>query len=293
MKILFFLVIIGLVFANQAIIDEVNSKQNLWIAGTTKFSDWKTEDIKSFLKTDLKYSTPSDRVDNSWSTDLPDSYNFEEDYAQCSGHVQNQAKCGSCWAFGTATSFAKRRCRAGLDTELVLYSEQELVSCDNSDSGCNGGNPEMACEFVVNTGLVSYDCFPYTSGNGNNGQCKNECVTGTWDPKKMVANSCTEYQGVQDIATAIYTKGPVCSTMEVYADFLQYKGGIYKHTTGELLGGHAITTVGWGVENDQAYWIVQNSWGTTWGEDGFFRIVRGTNDCQIENFVIAGTPATD
>lgn len=73
-----------------------------------------------------------------------------------------------------------------------------------------------------------------------------------------------------------------------YADFLTYKSGIYAHKTGEFLGGHAIKLLGWGVENDVKYWLAANSWNTDWGEDGYFRILRGRNECGIEGGVVAG-----
>ena len=86
----------------------------------------------------------------------------------------------------------------------------------------------------------------------------------------------------------IYLHGPIESGFYVYSDFKDYKSGVYqrgKHT--QLLGGHAVKIIGWGKENDTEYWIVANSWGETWGENGYFRIAFG--ECGIEN-VISGTP---
>ena len=73
-------------------------------------------------------------------------------------------------------------------------------------------------------------------------------------------------------------------------DFEQYKSGIYRHVSGSYLGGHAIRIVGWGVENNEKYWIIANSWNPSWGENGYFRILRGVNECGIESQGNAGEP---
>jgi cathepsin B len=86
------------------------------------------------------------------------------------------------------------------------------------------------------------------------------------------------------------THGPVEAAFTVYADFLTYKSGVYQHTSGSALGGHAIKIVGWGVENNAPYWSVANSWNEDWGNNGFFRIKRGNNECGIEGSIVAGIP---
>merc|ERR1712164_146777 len=90
----------------------------------------------------------------------------------------------------------------------------------------------------------------------------------------------------------IMTGGPVETAFTVYSDFENYAGGIYHHTKGEVSGGHAVKIVGWGEENGVKYWKVANSWNPYWGEDGFFRIVRGDSSGNggIEDQV-TGSPA--
>jgi len=84
------------------------------------------------------------------------------------------------------------------------------------------------------------------------------------------------------------TNGPVESAFTVYADFVHYKSGVYSHQTGEPLGGHAIKVIGYGTENGTDYWLVQNSWTTTWGDGGYFKIKRGDDECGIEDSFTAG-----
>lgn len=84
------------------------------------------------------------------------------------------------------------------------------------------------------------------------------------------------------------TYGPVEAAFTVYEDFLSYKSGVYHHVTGSQLGGHAIKILGWGVQDNTPYWLVANSWNTDWGNQGFFLIKRGSNECGIESGVVAG-----
>jgi len=92
------------------------------------------------------------------------------------------------------------------------------------------------------------------------------------------------------IRSEIYANGPVSAAFDVYEDFLTYKTGVYKHLTGDLLGGHAVKILGWGNEGGSDYWLVANSWNEDWGDQGFFKIVRGTDECGIEDEIYAGMP---
>lgn len=96
--------------------------------------------------------------------------------------------------------------------------------------------------------------------------------------------------GADAIAQAIMEHGPVETAFTVYADFANYASGIYHHVTGTAMGGHAVKIVGWGIENATKYWKVQNSWNPYWGENGYFRIKRGNNECGIEDQVTANSP---
>jgi len=86
------------------------------------------------------------------------------------------------------------------------------------------------------------------------------------------------------------TNGPVEAGFVVYADFKKYKSGVYTHVVGRKEGGHAVKIIGWGVEDTVPYWLVANSWNENWGDKGFFKIIRGTNECGFENGIVAGIP---
>jgi len=86
------------------------------------------------------------------------------------------------------------------------------------------------------------------------------------------------------------TKGPAIASFTVYEDFLAYKSGVYQHKTGSMLGGHSVKLLGWGVENKVPFWLCANFWGEKWGEHGFFKIIRGRNECGIEEEVLSAVP---
>jgi len=95
--------------------------------------------------------------------------------------------------------------------------------------------------------------------------------------------------GIEKIQTDIMNNGPVEAAFTVYEDFPTYKTGVYKHVTGAALGGHAIKMLGWGVEDGTPYWLCANSWNEDWGDVGFFKILRGSDECGIEDEINAGT----
>ncbi|CAJ0594730.1 unnamed protein product [Cylicocyclus nassatus] len=95
-------------------------------------------------------------------------------------------------------------------------------------------------------------------------------------------------QDEEAIQKEIMTGGPVQAAFLVYLDFHFYSGGVYVHSIDWLVGAHAIKIIGWGVEDGLKYWLVANSWNSDWGEEGYFKILRGNNECEIESEVIAG-----
>ena len=124
--------------------------------------------------------------------------------------------------------------------------------------------------------------------------CLAQCDSGSDYPTKYekdlhkFASAYGIAADVKAIATEIYTNGPVEAAFTVYEDFLTYKSGVYSHQTGGVDGGHAIKIIGWGEEDSTPYWLVANSWNEDWGDKGFFKILRGKDECGIEDQVVAG-----
>jgi len=107
--------------------------------------------------------------------------------------------------------------------------------------------------------------------------------------KYSFTGSISSLESASAIAVSIYNDGPVETAFTVYSDFENYASGVYQHTSGSVLGGHAVKIVGWGTDNGVNYWKVANSWNPYWGEDGFFRIKRGDDDCGIESQAMASS----
>jgi cathepsin B len=128
--------------------------------------------------------------------------------------------------------------------------------------GCNGGNLAAVWQYLASTGTTSDQCFPYASGNGTAPECITQCADGS--PLKMYqAKSAYSVSGifpfgrVAKIQTEIMNHGPVETGFQVYQDFINYKSGVYQHTSGNLLGGHAVKIIGWGVDNNTPYWVIK------------------------------------
>jgi cathepsin B len=114
-----------------------------------------------------------------------------------------------------------------------------------------------------------------------------------YDQDKKFGNTVyTVKNDEKQIQMEIMKNGPVQTAFDVYEDFLNYKSGVYEHKSGKGVGGHAVKIIGWGVDKDTSakYWLISNSWNTDWAEDGFFRILRGKDECGIESNVVAGVP---
>merc|ERR1712127_70081 len=149
------------------------------------------------------------------------------------------------------------------------------------------------CEHHVEGDRVSCDDVPHS----NTPSCTNDCVDGYNGPSYMNdktygsnAYSVGNSRNLDQIQTELMTNGPIEVSFTVYEDFMSYTGGVYYHTSGKSLGGHAIKLMGWGTdaETGMDYWLLANSWNNDWAEDGFFRMRRGTNECGLENSGTAG-----
>ncbi|MDM7987856.1 MAG: C1 family peptidase [Smithella sp.] len=253
----------------------VKAKGVKWIAGETSVSKLPSDQRKlrfGLMKPEMT-GTEKKVALEAPMTALPSDLDWRNtpiNYNSCVTSVRDQGNCGSCWAFATAGalesfSLIKAGCPAG-DWDLA---EQILLSCSRAGS-CSGGYIDRASSFIRDTGLPSEVCFPYTAANS---KCRNaSCadwqldtdVIGGW------AYVATTSPSVEAIKNALNTYGPLVTTMDVYTDFFYYSGGIYSYATGNYEGGHAILIVGY--SDSSQYFIAKNSWGTGWGEGGFFNI---------------------
>ena len=196
--------------------------------------------------------------------------------------VLDQGGCNSCYAFAAASSFSARLCRFN-PTSLgnAVVSPQQLMDCSG---GCSGGNEAVALSVLVSSGDVELWCDPYTQTSAT---CGSFCGTG--NTYAAVSGSVQRVggagpAGVLQMQYELVRGGPGVVSFVVMNDFFSYAGGVYTPSAGATeVGGHAVSLVGWGVDNGVPYWLCQNSWGASFGEGGFFRILRGADTCTIES----------
>ena len=222
-------------------------------------------------------------------TAVPTNFDSRTQWPNYIHAIRDQKSCGSCWAFGASEALSDRfTIKTGGKTNVVL-SPEDMVSCDTKDLGCSGGYINRAWNYLTTSGIVSDDCFPYTAGSGKAPACRSTCVDGKQFKKyKCKANTVVHPTTAAAIKSEIYTNGPIEGAFTVYQDFMNYKSGVYYHTSGGVLGGHAIKVLGYGVENGLNYWLCANSWGTSFGINGFFKIKQG--DSGIDQQMYGCTP---
>jgi len=276
---------------NDDIIQHVNSQQSSWTAGRNpRFEGVTVGEVRGMLRSDLSRNITMKPIMNSIGVmDVPTSFDSRTQWPGCIHDVRDQMQCGSCWAFSASEVLSDRLCIDSKGQQNVILSPQYLVSCDTSSEGCQGGYLDTTWKFLKKTGIPADSCVPYTSGSGDSGNCPTTCKDGTSPIPTYRATNLGSATDAATIASAIVSGGPVQAAFSVYQDFMHYTSGVYKHVTGSLLGGHAIEIVGFGITTDNVqYWIVKNSWGTGWGQQGYFWILKGQNECGIESQVFWG-----
>lgn len=272
---------------NARMIQEINEMQTTWTADhNERFEGHSIKQAKKLMGTKVGVLPPTEPV-VLHAANIPDSFDARTQWPGCVHAIRNQQQCGSCWAFGATEALSDRFCVS--KNVQVILSPEDLVSCDDSNDGCQGGQLQSAWQYMANPGVVADSCFPYTAGGGSAPPCSEKCSSG--QVYKVQGSTIHTYTDEQSIQTAIMNGGPVEASFSVYQDFMSYSSGVYQHKSGSLLGGHAVKIVGWGNSNGTPYWIIANSWGTSWGLNGYFWMLRGVNECGIEDNAVAGTPA--
>ncbi|XP_063695664.1 cathepsin L-like proteinase [Culicoides brevitarsis] len=197
------------------------------------------------------------------------------DWSDVDVPVKNQRSCGSCWAFASVAS-VEYRYKKFFNKSYTL-AEQELVDCDVG--GCKGGRSDVALEYVRNNGLSFEKDYPYKA-------VEEECHVPNNEPKAPVTVK-NVYKTAKDEVTFkdhFYQYGPLVVYYFADKNFQSYKKGVFMSDTCNLPNSkinHAVLIVGYGNDNGLKYWLARNSWGKNFGEDGYFRIVRDANMCNM------------
>ena len=277
----------------HAFIQEINNSNNTsHVASHNKFSDWTEDEFKAIMG--LKHHHTNMDIPKKvpiLNGDTPEAKDWRSEGKVTP--VKDQGSCGSCWAFSTTGAVESAYAiKTGASSNLVEFSEQQLVDCAGGEflnDGCSGGWYYWAYQYLRNKGLETESDYPYKAAD----------ETCTYDSTKAVAGSkVAAYSLVTDLGTggerdaikAAIATGP--SNVAVAAGnlhFQTYSSGILSSTECPTVIDHAILAVGYGQEDNKWYYIVKNSWGSSWGEDGYIRIEAtkdGAGICGVNQYVI-------
>ena len=274
--------------SNYALVRHLNRQSNgLCTFELNKFADLTQEEFAARYLNLIPVGKVSHRYILPYKKGVkyPDSKNWVDDGGVTK--VKNQANCGSCWAFSATGAMEGAWFVA--HKQLPLISEQQLVDCDKEcmdypgttqkvcDEGCNGGLMPNAFNYAIKNGMETENDYPY---RGVDQTCKVD--------KSKIKYHFSKWVMIDDnedaMVAALNTKGPLSVGVDAtYWSF--YSKGIYDSSCSSSRMNHGVLLVGYGSEGSTKYWIIKNSWDTTWGEKGYIRLIRGKNKCGVNNFV--------
>ena len=250
---------------------KLQKEQAGWVAKKTWLSDLSKSEAQHAMglkkaPSDVEFVAPAPMI----KSNLPAALDWRsKDGKNWVSPILNQANCGSCVAFAAIGVLETQfRIASAFPSYNVKFSPQNLFSCGGG--ACDyGWYPDAAAHFLQDKGVPDEACMPYLSGaTGEDVACQASCpdsakrtmrISGYSSPTRGSKNVEAVKQGLQ--------QGPLVTTLSVYEDFMSYASGVYKHSKGSYLGGHAVSIVGY--DDSKKAFIIRNSWGTDWGTDGF------------------------
>jgi len=298
------------VFAeNVAEMEAHNSAGHSYKMGINAFSDLTDEEFKSRHLTGYKglapqQATVSTAFAATAAADLPKSVDWREKGVV--SPVKNQGMCGSCWAFATAEIVESYAAINEADGNVPILSTQQVTSCSpntlhcGGTGGCYGSIPQLGYTYLQLFGHVKEDDYPYKSGHsGSTGECKYDLS----NAKPIVG--LTGYDTITNDQDAVMHHlahvGPLAVAVDA-TNFGRYSSGVFAGCDfdANIALNHAVVLVGYGTDEKEGdYWIVRNSWGSSWGEHGYIRLQRqakpqcGINSTPMDGTACVNGPGTD
>ncbi len=271
----------------EDLIIKVNSgKRPYTVEANSFFEGWTLQDVKAILKNGFtkKKSLPRCAVA---SSDLAaDKYSFTEKHPNCVSKVANQGNCSSGFAFATTGAFSDRLCIANNDVIAFQASPQHPLACDKATSkGCQGGFVVGALDLGRVAGFVDTDCLNYDIEKAD--ECESEKFAAC--KRAFISDYCV-LEGISEIKRQLAATGPLVALVQVTKEFLVYKDGIYDESYSDykIDGLQAVKIVGYDTaQNGEEYWIIENSWGTDWGQGGYAHVKMGVLDSMIDKFAVS------
>ncbi|XP_074595731.1 cathepsin B-like isoform X1 [Brevipalpus obovatus] len=299
----------GLDPLSDQMIDKINSLDTTWKAGRN-FHPSQLEYVKNLLSVkqaerDEKPIARSARI----AVPLLETFDARTKWPECESIIsliRDQSNCAAGWAFAAASTMSDRYCIQTRGSPKLNFSAQELIACSGL-GGCDAAPDKYgAWDYLLDNGVVTGDmyegggCMPFSIEPGHFGEkpaptpgCNPVCQPGY--PKSYLEDKQHgySYMGILPYVKTIQIEmskgGPVQAYFDVFADFLSYKSGVYKVESKDRIGYHSAKLIGWGTEDGVPYWLAANSWGTSWGDGGFFKIRRGFNESGIEANAVSGS----
>ena len=259
--------------ANLATINAHNSGNETFTMGINQFSDLTPDEFKKQFAEGYNVQATSCGMYSPSSSSVPSEFDWRQKGAVSA--VKDQGQCGSCWAF--STTGAVEGAWAIKSGNLVSLSEQQLVDCSKryGNLGCKGGLMDSAFQYVADNGLCSESSYPYVSGDT---KTSGTCQTCSY---AVHISSCADVKPNDQLALkhAIATVGPVSIAIEADTRLFQsYSSGVITSTSCGTTLDHGVLIVGYGTENGIMYWLVKNSWGSSWGDKGYVKILRSESN---------------
>ena len=256
------------------------------------FQDWTLSDVKQSSQSGISQQAlhlPSCLSFHSTS-EPPKSFDLRDEHPSCMQEAQSQGNCSSSYSFAAASAAAERFCIASKGKVAPKLSNQQMVSCSKRNSKCSSGNIDSAWKYIQDSGLFESQYFEYASEHASVPECKEPTDETLFKVKDVCAIT-----GEAAIMREILSSGPVVTVVQVFSDFLPYAHGVYAPSAGavKVQGGQAVEVVGWGEEQGRKYWVVKNSWGASWGEQGYALVARGGNPIGLEDLAVSATPVLE